>query len=431
MLFSLAALLLLSGCFSSDAESLYYIPRASEEFIKLQTKIDEVKAAGAEYSPPAGGENRQSVQLVDIDGDGIKEAVAFLRVQAEDNPIKIYIFRNIDDDYEVADIIEGAGTGIESISYVDMDGDGTMELLVGWQMAGLRHMTLYSERGFSHMKIAETDYTTLTITDLSGDGRPNIAAARIGAAEEPGEVIVFTLMPDGEVPRASTYFSDGIESISRISTGRLTDGKPALFLEGKLSGGGIITDVFCFDGQSLNNITRAENTAEQGSRTMPVYATDINGDGNTEVPRTIALPQQSDSMYYAIEWLAYESNGDSCVVLSTYHNYSDEWYFILPSGWLARGFTVRREDFVAGERTLVFSFMNRRGEAEDFMKVFTLSGDNREERSHTQGRFLLFEEGDKLYAAQLLEPSGASPPITQESTIASFKRIYTEWITGT
>jgi len=431
---ALLVLLALSGCFfRTTADELYYLPRASDEFIKLQTRIDGVRATGAEYAPPTGGENRQSVQLVDIDGDGVKEAVAFFRVAADDNPIKIYIFRVVGDDYEVADIIQGAGTGIESIRYIDMDADGTTELLVGWQMgAALRHMTLYSMRGFNHISIAETDYTTLTVTDLTGDGCPDVAATRLGTSEVPGEVALFTLMTDGEVVRYSANITDGIESISRIAAGKLRGASYALFLDGKLTGGGIITDVFCFSGGALNNITRVATGEELVSRPINVFATDINGDGITEVPRTIALPQQSETIYYAIEWYAFRSNGSATLVQSTYHNYSDSWYLVLPESWLGR-LTVRREDFVSGERTIVFSYADpvRPDIVLDFMKIFTLSGDNREERARLSGRFTLQRDGDKIYAAQLIETnSGLITPLTQEEVALAFKRIYTEWITG-
>ena len=435
VIISILALLSLSGCFfRTNADELYYLPRASEEFFKLQTKIDEVIAAGAEYLPPTGGENRQSVQLVDIDGDGIKEAVAFFRIATEDNPIKIYIFRVVGDDYEVADVIQGAGTGIESIRYTDMDADGIMELLVGWQMGtALRHMTLYSMRGFNHMNIAEMDYTTITVSDLTGDGNPDVAAVRIGTSEAAGEVVVFTLMSDGEVERADANLSEGIESISRIAAGKLRGGTTALFLDGRLIGGGIITDIFCFtDNKTLSNITRVPTGDEVVSRPINVFATDINGDGITEVPRTVPLPQQSETLYYAIEWYAYRPNGNSTRVVSTYHNYSDSWYFVLPDTWRGR-LTVRREDFVSGERTIVFSYVDpaRPDVVIDFFKIFTLSGDNREERSHLAGRFPLYREGDKIYAAQLLDSeSGFPTPLTPEEAVVSFKRIYTEWVTG-
>jgi hypothetical protein len=427
------ALLLLSGCFKTSADELYYLPRASEEYFKLQTRIDETLASGAEYSPPTGGENRQSVQLADIDGDGVKEAVAFFVFQSEDNPLRIHIFRSDGDDYVLADVIEGVGAGIESIRYIDMDGDGVLELLVGWQMGvALKHMSLYSERGFQHIKIADAEYTSLAIAQLAESNRPNIIVARPRAADAPSAVEAFALMDDGEVVSAETYLSDGIESIVRITPGRLSDGGYALFIEGRLTEGGLITDVVCLSGSALLNITHSPAEAPV-ARAVSVYSSDINRDGVTETPILVPLLQQSETTYYAIDWYAYTSGGERDLVLSTYHNYSDWWYLVLSDEWRGK-LTVRREDTVNGERTLVFSFADGDEfytEIHDFLKIYTLSGDNREERARLPGRFRLLEEGDKIFAAELYDPGPGQPAAPGETEIRdSFKRLYSDWLAG-
>ena len=74
----LAALpLLLSGCMlSASVEDLYALPQLPGEYRDLSQQIDEILASGAEYTSPSSGTNLQSVQLVDLDGDGNEEALA-------------------------------------------------------------------------------------------------------------------------------------------------------------------------------------------------------------------------------------------------------------------------------------------------------------------------------------------------------------------
>ena len=116
--------LLLNGCMlSASVEDLYVLPQLPEEYRDLGVQIDEILASGAEYTSPSAGTNLQSVQLVDLDGDGNEEALAFFRNASEESPLKIYIFRSEGDTYEQAAIIDGSGTSINSIQYVDMDGD--------------------------------------------------------------------------------------------------------------------------------------------------------------------------------------------------------------------------------------------------------------------------------------------------------------------
>ncbi|NLB29555.1 MAG: VCBS repeat-containing protein [Clostridiales bacterium] len=427
----LAALLLLSGCYSVVADELYTLPRASSEYLKLQERIDEVLAAGAEYSPPTGGEQRQSMHLTDIDGDGVNEAVVFFTARSEDNPLKIYIFRSVGDDYEVADIIEGMGTGIESIRYVDMDGDGTLELVVGWQISSaLKSASLYSLRSFQNIKIAQADYSALTIFDITGDGLSDLAVARITTAESPGALEVFSLMPDGEVVLSTAHMSEGIESVSKLVTGNLGDGTPAVFLDGKVAEG-MITDVFCQSGGVLRNIARADSGDIAAPRALSAFSSDINSDGATEVPFTNPLPRQSDTPYYSIDWCSYSISGKRRIVMSTYHNYSESWYITLPDAW--RDYlTVRREDIVRGERTLVFSLLDPVSEEmADVLRIYTLSGDNRFERARLSDRFTLLEEGETIYAAALYEPGAGFPDVPDREEIAAgFSLIHSDWLTG-
>ena len=427
----LATLLLFTGCYSVVAEELYSLPQMSDEFLKLQVRIDEVLAKGAEYSPPTGGEQRQSVQLVDIDGDGVNEAVAFFVARTEDNPLKIYIFKTDGDDYVVVDIIEGMGTGIESVRYVDMDGDGSLELVVGWQISsGVKNVSLYSLRSFQNIKIAAADYSALTVFDVTGDGLSDLCVVRIATVESPGVLEVFSLMPDGEVVSSAVYLSEGIESVSKLVTGRLRDGTPAIFLDVKVAEG-TITDVICQTDGALRNITRASSDEPITPRVISVSAADIDGDGVTDVPFPMPLPQQTDTMYYSIDWYSYSGGGQKKLVTSTYHNIFDGWYITLPEEWRGH-LTVRREALVRGERELVFSLIDpNSGEMADVLRIFTLSGDNRFERARLLGRFELLEKGEIVYAAALYEPGAGYPGVpTREEIVGGFKLIYSDWMTG-
>lgn len=81
----------LSGCaFNASAEEMYTPPQLPAEYTELQTQIDAILAGGAEYAAPTSGTNIQSVQMVDLDGDAVEEAVAFFSQlrgpEAPENP---------------------------------------------------------------------------------------------------------------------------------------------------------------------------------------------------------------------------------------------------------------------------------------------------------------------------------------------------------
>ena len=425
----LIPVLILSGCFGRSADDLYSLPQAPDEYIQLQSKINEVLAAGAEYAAPVSGSNRRAVQLKDLDGDGIEEAIAFFRTTGE-RPLKIYIFVNIDDSYEVAAIIDGDGTAIESIDYIEMDGDGIKEVVVGMQISpSIKLLSVYSIRDFQISSLISADYTEYTVFDMNSDSKDELMILRHTASDLSGEVEMISLMNDGEIASSSAKMSNGVESISRVKTGRLSDGNPTLLVESVYYGNSIVTDVFTYWNSSIRNITMEASTGISGDtvRTYNVYCTDINDDGVIDVPFPKQLYAQSETVYYLLEWHSFDSRGIRSLVMATYHNYSDGWYIVLPSSWRS-SLTVRREDIVAGERAVVFSTVSgRNNDIDDMFVIYTLSGDNKEERAKLDDRFILISDRDKIYAAKILNESGSVDSLRLRE---SFKLIFSEWVTG-
>ena len=118
----------LTGCtvpkLALNPEDLYSLPTLPAKYTELNTQLNAILEGGAEYAAPTSGANIQPVQLVDLDGDGREEAVAFFRKAADEKPLKIYIFTADGDSYRQTELIEGTGTGVYSIAYADLDGDG-------------------------------------------------------------------------------------------------------------------------------------------------------------------------------------------------------------------------------------------------------------------------------------------------------------------
>ena len=72
LLLLLLAVCLLSGCNMRTIDELYCLPKRSEAYNNLQSQIDKAMV-GYEYCAPLSGENRQRVQMVDLNGDGEEE----------------------------------------------------------------------------------------------------------------------------------------------------------------------------------------------------------------------------------------------------------------------------------------------------------------------------------------------------------------------
>ena len=437
----LIAAMSLTGCLRVSADELYSLPQMSEEYLRLQAQLNAVLSQGAEFSPPTGGPNRQAVQLKDLNGNRRNEVLAFFSFPAE-STLKVYIFEFSGGDYSVVEIIEGGGTAIESVRYADMDGDGIMEIIIGWQMgAALNYFSIYSLKDFHSIMLTREEYTELTIFDLTGDGNDDIISIRLPTQDSGAVAQLFTLMPDGEIVSEEARLSSGVEAISRVLAGRLIDDVPAIFIEceGRFGDGSLVTDICAFRNGSFTNILlkRTGGVSEETVRARiyspdRIYSSDINKDGVLKVPIPELLMAQSETPYYAIDWYAFNSLGNSRLALTTYHNYFDEWFLIFPVDWSGK-VSVRREDTVSGERTVIFTYISGENELyDDFLKIYRLTGDIGEERARLPGRTILMSEGTSTYAFELLAPPNSFGLTFNEAIIkANFRLIYSDWLAGT
>ena len=92
--------LTLTGCmFRSSVEDLFPLPRVSAEYEGLSQELDDLQKQGYELVGPSPGQNIQPAQKVDLDNDGPSEALVFMRLQDDEKPLKIFVFRPEDDTY--------------------------------------------------------------------------------------------------------------------------------------------------------------------------------------------------------------------------------------------------------------------------------------------------------------------------------------------
>lgn len=445
--------LLLTGCFFRSPEDLYVVPKAPDDFQNLQAKIDEVRGAGAEYAAPLTGNYTQTVQLRDLDGDGVQEAIAFFRVTAPatannagngtGRPLKIYIYRQQPDDtFAVQTVIEGDGTAINSIAYEDLGGDAGKELVVSWQISNkVYELIAYALHGPTVEEMMRVSYTDFSILDIDKDNLKEIIVLDVNKVDGVCQANLY----DYDQDRGSMVLRDAApmsqEAVSLAETkpksvGFLKDYEPALFVTASVSTG-YLTDVFAWRDGRLENITlNAESGMSEGTYRLSnsVGLRDINMDSIMEVPRPTVFPATKKSgdtdHFWSIQWVQYDLQGQAWPVYTTYYNSEDGWYLVLPDAWsemIRPGgdgpkITLSRRDVAgSGERAVVFSLWDGQevSDPTPFLTIYKLTGPNRVSRSALGDRFVLANESDAIYAAELLHGAWESG-LTEEGLAEQF-----------
>ena len=442
-----AALLCTTGCSAFLAEDdLYQLPEMPQDYQDLTSRTQAVIDQGAEYSAPLTGENIQNIQLQDLDGDGESEsALAFFRMAGEEKPLKIYIYRQHEDSYELQSVIEGAGTNIHSVSYVNLDEDPDKEIVVSWQISEKVYLlAAYSVAPDQVVELFSTDYTSYQIMDMDQNGDQEIVVLK-AATEGGGDMELYNFNGGMMQLQSSAPLSSGITDVAEgeLRRGYLKGLVPALFLTcayGEM-GNSSITDIFAWDTatQTLSNVTLDK---EQGfsASTWGYYSvvgpTDIDKDSIMEIPISTAIQEyrqtSSASNFWINRWYKYDIKGTAWPVFTTYYNNQDGWYLILPDHWLGNITLSRNDAAGGGERAVVFSYWEGDNSVEPipFLTIYRLSGSNRETRAKLPGRFLLGDSGEDepsiLYAAKFEENSWDCG-LDEESLKESFQVIRADW----
>ncbi len=414
-LFAAALLpLVLSGCMmSASADELYALPQLPEEYQALRARLSEVLDSGAEYAAPQAGGNLPPVQMVDLNGDGNDEALAFVRVSSEERPLKIYVFQAVEEDYRQAAVIDGSGTAIHSVRYDDMDGDGVREVLVSWRVsAEVRSLSVYSMRGLEPLLLMSAPYARYELSDLDGDDDLELVLLRSDDTEAGLTLADFYDWDNGNSGlslRSTARLSASVAALQDIRAGALTEGEKAIFVTSRDVGANdtsrAITDILAYRSPDLVNIALSSDTgvSTQIFRYLnpSLLPEDINGDGATDVARPAALLSDKgadgEEPYWKLYWYSYDAGGGEERQAVTYHNLTDKWYLNIPEGW-DNHFTVRQNNTSSAIHATTF-YSVRGGKAEDeLLTIYTFTGTDREAQAAKSGRAILRRMGDTVYA---------------------------------
>ena len=125
-----------------------------------------------------------------------------------------------------------------------------------------------------------------------------------------------------------------------------------------------------------------------------------------------------------IRWYAFKSDGSTVDKLYTYYDSVGGWYLVLDE-ILAPRISVR-----CFGNTYEFYLWNvGYSRAQKLMTIHMLTGQNREEQSVADGRFVLLKTDTVIYSA-VLENVAADYRVTQNSLVQSFSLIHRDWNMG-
>ncbi len=429
-LLMLCMVLSLSACGYRTVEEMYRIPKRTQEFTLLQSTIEQTMS-GLEFASPTTGDNQQTVQTADIDGDGRPEYLVFARGNSE-KPLKLLIFHETEDNqYFLMEKLEMNGSAFEQVEYAQMDDHPGVELILGRRLGDqmMRIAAVYSFSEGQSNQLVNTIYTKLLVTDLDENGQQELMVIREGDTDiSVGSAVVYYYQGGAMERSREIRLSQRVEQLKRCKVSKLESGEPAVYLSSTMNDSAIVTDVLMFKDGSLQNLNSTGKLAYsvQALRNYFLYMSDIDEDGIMELPSLIdmqPIDPEERSPEQLVYWYAIDSDGEQTPKMYTFHNVDGGWYVFLDlEQERAERISVQRQ----GNGIHFYIWDEAYEETKLLFTIYAYTGKDRNQMAQKNNQFLL-HQGDNVVYAGKLEVSSAIHGINQESVRKSFHLISADW----
>ena len=338
----------LSGCdiFSTEADSLLSAPKLTGEMQPVQVALDEYITENYSLKFPTGGETKTAITLVDLNEDGIKEAVAFYSTSS-DNTVTMHlaVIKNENGKWGVVAHEKVVAGGVDRVYFKDMNNNGQKEIIVGWNVYGDidKKVSVYNYSGNALISLIDEPYTTFILCDLDNNFTDDLLTFNLDFTVSSAVAKYFSINSQGVFQHGSCQLDGNVTSFEEPVISTLISGDGCVYLD-CIKGSGMITEVLYFKENvlicPLYDTALSENVVSYRPAIVPCR--DYDNDGIIEIPVMSTLPagENSSSSAYLTVWNSFD--GEKLVAENyALMNYSDG-YCVNLSEELAKNATTIR-----------------------------------------------------------------------------------------
>lgn len=401
-------------------------PKPSEKFVLLEKQLDRIMGDTMTYVSPQSGSYRNTVTFEDLNGDGQDEAIAFLR-EGTGGKIYVYAFGLEDEEYKEIGRIEGPGSALGSMSFLQLpDGEGEAIILT-WTLSGdvKQGLTVCGLRDGQLHDLLDATYTSYTVSDLDRDGAEELFTVTYDdAGRKIAQVYDYA---DGKMTLLSqTDATQDVQAVANVTQGKLSvDGNQAVFVDNRFENdNGMQTDIYVLDGMRLRNVAVATNISTYRSVAL-YYSMDIDGDGVIEVPQLKAMPGYEDrdatETLWMVDWFCYSMSGEAQRTQTTYDSLTEGWTLMFPQDWRGPVTAV-----VASEAGVSQTIFIESGRSDPLLTIYVFTGEDRETAAAAGGLIDLGSTATTCFAAKLGETESRHS-LSENQVIQAFSIIQSEW----
>ncbi len=291
---------------------------------------------------PSQGEYRTPFVLYDVDGDNEKEAVVFYTLKTDETVVRINILDKLNGEWESVYDDIGYGSDIISISFKDLNHDKKPEILCFWSLFdsnSTKIMTVHTAsnsvaKPVEFKTLANVQYSFVSDFDFDDDGDLELLVVWMDPSNKNQRNMASVLKVDENntmVQLGKPVLLDS--SVSSYANAYLNkSGKSKVVLLDAYKGeNSMITEVLSWNEKEkrLDNISIDNESLSTTStqRTPAVPCTDINGNGQMEIPTNNTPVLSNSNEVEMTTWLSVSGGELVPGSKSFINNLEDSGYF--------------------------------------------------------------------------------------------------------
>ncbi len=352
--------LMLCGCdFVDNTAELVSPPELTGQMYPIGQALKNSAGSGYNLVYPTAGNHRSAIIVEDINGDSVFEAFAFYSTHDDEmTTMHINVICLKDGNWVSVSDQTIVATGVETVEFCDLNGNGTEEILVGWEVNGNSEKQL-SVFSFEDDKLVQKmlqPYTGFLCCDLDSNETNEIFVQLLNTAEKVNKAIIYSYTDSGIAQTAGCMLDSSVKTASAPQLSVLSSGQKAIYID-EIKGVGAVTEVLYFSrGELVNPLLDKEATNENTLtlRAASLEMTDINNDGILEIPVASELPNaaESDEKLYYTNWCSF--NGEKLSIkLITVVNTVDGYYLTLSNN-LVGSIAVLKD--IESHKRIIYSY---------------------------------------------------------------------------
>lgn len=249
---------------------------------------------------PSEGDYRSAYVMYDVDMDGQQEALVFYTLKSDETVIHINVLDRVDGKWISVSDVTGYGSEVNSITFNDMDNDGSAEIIICWSLYESNtskvvtvHRTTNEKNRVTGLKtMANESYSYIKLVDLDSDGNTELFLSQLDSSKDTPRAYakLLKLIKKDTISVVGEVNLDG--SVSGYSSFKIEidmNGNPTrIYIDANKGENQMITEVVYWnkststleaplvDPQTLTNRLTL--------RTPGIASMDVDGDGIIEIP---------------------------------------------------------------------------------------------------------------------------------------------------